>query len=180
MELVTLKQFAKEKKISYEAVRKQIIKYADDLEEHIVIVDGTRYLDEYAQHFLSERRRLSPIVVKIEDAQTDSDDRAKEVESLRAELMQMQKRVIQLQDEARDALEEKIRYKLMLEDHEAMKRRLADSEADAALTREELGKARSTLDETAQNLRETERQLDEARREADSYERTWFGLYRKK
>ena len=39
--------------------------------------------------------------------------------------------------------------------------------------REDLGKVQRTLDETA-------RQLDEARREADSYERTWFGLYRKK
>lgn len=173
MELVTLREFAKEKKISYEAVRKQLIKYAEELEEHIVMVDGTRYLDEYAQSFLSERRRQSPIVVKIEDAQTDSDERAKEVESLRSELMQMQKRVIQLQDEARNALEEKIRYKLMLEDHEAMKQRLEDSEARAALAREDLSKVQRTLDETA-------RQLDEARREADSYERTWFGLYRKK
>ena len=49
MELVTLKQFAEEKGITYEAVRKQTIKYADELEGHIVTVDGTSWLRSRTQ-----------------------------------------------------------------------------------------------------------------------------------
>ena len=48
MELVTLKQFAEEKGITYEAVRKQTIKYADELEGHIVTVDWMKKLRNFS------------------------------------------------------------------------------------------------------------------------------------
>lgn len=173
MKMVTLKQYADEKGISYEAVRKQTIKFADELADHIVVVDGTRYLDEEAQKFLSERRRLSPIVVKIEDTQADNEERSQEIETLKTALLQMQKRVIELQDEARGALEDRIKYQLLLSDHEKQEKRLQDAENTISM------KEKALQDEIVKR-QDVERQLQDAKKEAESYEKSWFGFYRKR
>ena len=64
MELVTIKQFADSQGISYEAVRKQLHKYSEELSGHVIRKGRTQYLDEKAVEFLKERRRESPIVLQ--------------------------------------------------------------------------------------------------------------------
>lgn len=180
MELVTLKQFAEEKGITYEAVRKQTIKYADELEGHIVTVDGTRYLDEEAQKFLSERRRLSPIVVKIEDTKADNKEFLEQIETLKTQLLNAQERIIKLQDEARAGIEDKIKYQLLITDHEEQKRRLREVEASLQEKQSELDFEKEMRRSLQNQTEEQKKQLDNLRAEADSYERTWFGFYRKR
>lgn len=180
MELVTLKQFAEEKGITYEAVRRQILKYADELEGHIVTVDGTRYLDEEAQKFLSERRRLSPIVVKIEDTQADNKEILEKIESLKTQLLKAQERVIQLQDEARAGIEDKIKYQLLIADHEEQKKRLREVETTLQEKQSELDSEKETRRALQNRMEEQSKQLDDLRAEASTYERTWFGFYRKR
>lgn len=180
MELVTLRQFAKEKRITYEAVRKQVIKYAEDLEGHIVTMDNTKYLDEYAQKFLSERRRLSPIVVKIEDTQADNGEYQAQIEALKTELLQAQKKVIQLQEEARAGLEDRIKYQMLLTDHEEQKNKLREAEAAIEEKRADLEQEKELRKDLQRQNEEQGKQIEELRREADSYERTFFGLYRKR
>ena len=54
-DMVTLKQFADDQGISYEAVRRQVVRYADDLRGHVVRKQHTQYLDDEAVAFLKER-----------------------------------------------------------------------------------------------------------------------------
>ena len=62
----TLPQYANSQGITYEAVRRQVIKYQDsDLLGHIQIRNKTKYLDDFAVEFLNEHRRPQ--------AQIDSD-----------------------------------------------------------------------------------------------------------
>lgn len=180
MELVTLRQFAKEKRITYEAVRKQVIKYAEELEGHIVTMDNTKYLDEYAQEFLSERRRMSPIVVKIEDAQADNGEYQAQIEALKTELLQVQKKVIQLQEETRAGIEDRIKYQLLIADHEEQKRKLREAEDSIREKEEELRSEREVTRDLKNKTEEQGQQIEELRREADSYVKSWFGFYRKK
>jgi len=64
IKLLTIKEYAKKKNITYEAVRKQIQKYKDDeLKDHIIKKNKTQYLDEYAVDFLDNRRRESPVLL---------------------------------------------------------------------------------------------------------------------
>ena len=63
MEMTSLKKYAEEHKISYEAVRKQVNRYAEELSGHIIKQDRTQYLDPWAVEFLTNRRRESPIVM---------------------------------------------------------------------------------------------------------------------
>ena len=165
MELVTIKQFADSQGISYEAVRKQVVRYSEELSGHVIRKDRTRYLDEVAVKFLQERRRESPIILQNMDQGEEISRLMDQVESLRAQLvsaqnklLESQERIISLQDEAQKALEDKARYTALLEDNETQKKK---------------------LQETEDQLRRVEAERDEAVQEAKSYKKSWFGFYRK-
>ena len=165
MELVTIKQFADSQGISYEAVRKQLHKYSEELSGHVIRKDRTRYLDEVAVKFLQERRRESPIILQNMDQGEEISRLMDQVESLRAQLvsaqnklLESQERIISLQDEAQKALEDKARYTALLEDNETKEKK---------------------LQETEERLRRVEAERDEAVQESRRFIKSWFGFYRK-
>ena len=194
MEFITLKEFADSKGVTYEAIRKQVTKYEEELRGHIVKRGRLQYLDEYAQDFLSERRRLSPVVVKVEDSREAVEELEKTVESLRAqllkaqnELLDVQKQVIRLQAEQTTMLEAKVRYEALLEDNESLRQkaeeadaRRLDSERQLEESRQEADALRKEVSDQSQEIETIRQERDEAKQEASSFTRSWFGFYRKK
>lgn len=89
--LISLKDYAKEKNISYEAVRKQVVRYRKDLEGHIKKIDRTNYLDEEAVEFLDNKRSKNPVVI-IESSKDE------EIKKLKDENKNLLLRVNKLQD----------------------------------------------------------------------------------
>ena len=76
--VITIKDYAKDKGISYEAVRKQVKRYAtDELKDHIVVQGRTQLLDEYAVDFLNQKRNESPIIIQ-EQSKDEELERLKE------------------------------------------------------------------------------------------------------
>lgn len=63
--MISLKEYAKEKGVSYEAIRKQVKKYINELEGHIIKIDRIQYLDDEAVSFL-DSRRLKKSVISME------------------------------------------------------------------------------------------------------------------
>lgn len=180
MDLMTLKQFAEDQGISYEAVRRAVKRHGDKLNGHIIENDGVRYLDEEAVKILKERRRESPIVVQTMDQGEEIRELTAQIESLRAQLMQAQNellsskdRIIALQDEVKAGIEDKTKYQLLLTDNEEQKRKLRDAEAD-------LDQEREMRQYLQRKNEEQGKQIEELRKEADSYEKSWFGFYRKR
>ena len=98
MELVTIKQFADSQGISYEAVRKQLHKYSEELSGHVIPKDRTRYLDEVAVKFLQERRRESPIILQNMDQGEEISRLMDQVEYLRAQLVSAQNKLLESQE----------------------------------------------------------------------------------
>ena len=165
MELVTIREFADLQGITYEAVRKQVVRFSEELSGHVVRKNRTQYLDEVAVKFLQERRRESPIILQNMDQGEEISRLMDQVESLRAQLvsaqnklLESQERIISLQDEAQKALEDKARYTALLEDNETKEKK---------------------LQETEDQLRRVEAERDEAVQESKSYYKSWFGFYRK-
>lgn len=165
MELVTIREFADLQGITYEAVRKQVVRYSEELSGHVVRKNRTQYLDEVAVKFLQERRRESPIILQNTNQGEEISRLMDQVESLRAQLvsaqnklLESQERIISLQDEAQKALEDKARYTALLEDNETKEKK---------------------LQETEERLLRVEAERDEAVQEAKSYKKSWFGFYRK-
>jgi len=187
VDLMTLKQFADDQGISYEAVRRAVKRHGDKLNGHIIENDGIRYLDEEAVKILKERRRESPIVVQTIDQGDEIRELRAQIESLRSQLMQAQNellsgkdRIIALQDELKAGIEDRAKYQLLLTDNEEQKRKLMEAEAAIEEKQADLEQEKELRKDLQRQNEEQGKQIEELRREADSYEKSWFGFYRKR
>ena len=200
MELITIKQYAESQNVTYEAVRKQIVRYADDLKDHIARKGRTQYLDTWAVEFLTKRRRENPVILLSQDKDEAIETMKQEIESLKAQLMtaqnellksqderlKAQDRIIELQEEAKKTLEDRARYSALLEDNEAKTKKLQETEdqlSEIQKARDDdlqaLEEIRRQRDDDQRLIEDLQKERDDALRESKSYYRSWFGFYRK-
>lgn len=151
MELMTIKQYAQSQHISYEAVRKQVASYKQELQDHIVKRGRTMFLDETAVEFLTQRRRESPVIVLEQSKDETIADLKEQIDSLRVQLMAAQNELLREKDHIIKSLEAQTKYAALLEDNESKD----------------------------EQIRELTEQRDAAQKEASSYQPSWFGLYKK-
>lgn len=198
---MTLKQYADDQGISYEAVRKQVIRYAEELSDHIITQDRKKYLDQYAVKFLTERRRESPIILMNMDQNEENQRLKEEVESLRVRLMTAQNellkekdRIISLQDEAKKTIEDRARYTALLEESKAkdeklkemtgqvgdLSRQIEEKDGQIRTIQTETDDLRRQVEEDRKKIEDLSRERDEAQNEAQSFTRSIFGFYRKR
>lgn len=85
--MISIKDYAKENGISYEAVRRQVKQYKSELEDHIQVSGKTQFLDEVAVAFLNGHRSKNPIVTYDKDTSI----RIKELEQENRELLKESK-----------------------------------------------------------------------------------------
>lgn len=62
--VISFKDYAESKHITYEAVRKQVKRYQLDLDKHIIKKDGKKYLDDFAIDYLDKKRISNPVVLE--------------------------------------------------------------------------------------------------------------------
>lgn len=207
MELKTIKEYAESQKVTYEAVRKQIVNYEEELSGHIVRKGRTQYLDEWAVSFLTARRRENPVIFINQTKDSEIEELKQQIETLRTQLLtaqnellksqderlRAQDRIIALQDEARKTFEERARYTALFEESRAKDEELkkaGDREADLLkqmeekdhqlmLATESASLLQSQLEESQQAIEGIGLERDEAIAEAQSYEKSFFGFYRK-
>lgn len=158
MSVISMREYAIKHGITYQAVWKTANKYMDELEGHISTQNRTKYLDEEAQAFLDEKRKVNPIVI-VEEASRD------EIEKLKAELDERDALIRELQSRIIDLQDDKI---LLIQDSANAQKYLEDSERKD----QELLKAH-------EELTDTKIKLAEAQKEAQSYHKSLFGLYKK-
>lgn len=113
--MISIKDYAAQKNVSYEAIRKQIKRYETQLDGHLERVGRTLYMDDDAVAFLDEKRKKNPVVVVQED-------KDKVVQGLYEENKQLLIKITALQDEL---LEEKSKVQelqgLLLAEREQVK-----------------------------------------------------------
>lgn len=63
MKVISLKDYAAEKGISYEAVRQQVVRYKEELDPHIIRDGRQQFLDEEAVAFLDSKRQKNPMAI---------------------------------------------------------------------------------------------------------------------
>ena len=174
--MITIKDYAKGRGISYEAARQQISRYMERevdgfrLADHISKVDRTQYLDDEAVAFLDERRAKNPVVIQQEE-------RDETIDRLRAEVDLLQKRLIAAQDEYRDLLKEKhaseMREQGLLADKqriEEVKAAALEAEGRAAQAEERERAAIDAKDVAEAGVAAAKRDLDKALTEAAAAE----------
>lgn len=200
----TIKQYAEEQGVSYEAIRKQINTHKEELKDHIIVKGRTQYLDDWAVDFLTQKRKENPVILLSQEKVEEVEDMRQQIETLRTQLLLAQNALIQsqeerikdkeiiirLQDEVRKKLEERSKYETLLEENKqtAEKLKAAESrEADLLRQIEEkisearlISSAANALKNRVEESRVMIEYLKKESEEAHSYEKAIFGLYRKK
>ena len=106
--MVSLKEYAKNKGVSYEAVRKQVNRYKDELKGHISKVNRTQYLDEEAVAFLDSKRAESPIII-MESGKNEEIQRLEmENKALLLKVAELQEALLKEKDQVKLLQNEKI------------------------------------------------------------------------
>lgn len=116
--MITIKEYAKQHSISYEAVRAQIKRYETELADLIVVDGRQRLLTDEAVAFLDSKRLGNPVVVR--DMELDAQLKQLEAENkaLLLKLAATQEKVIELTNinaELRIALNDTENKLLLLE-----------------------------------------------------------------
>lgn len=158
MNLVSIRDYAESQGVSYEAVRKQVVRYSEELSGHITKQNRKQYLDEWAVDFLTERRQASSVVIISKTQSEESAELKKQIELLKNQLLSAQEKIIKLQEEGRAAIEEKMKNERLLEDNTRISQ---------------------DLEQAQEKIKALQTEKEEAEKEASSYTRTFLGLYRK-
>lgn len=77
MNVISLKDYAAQKNISYEAVRQQVVRYKDELGSHVIRDGRQQFLDEEAVAFLDAKRQKNPVAI----IQQNKDEQIAELEN---------------------------------------------------------------------------------------------------
>ena len=106
--MVSLKEYAKNKGVSYEAVRKQVNRYKDELKGHISKVNRTQYLDEEAVAFLDSKRAESPIIIMESGKDEEIHRLEMENKALLLKVAELQEALLKEKDQVKLLQNEKI------------------------------------------------------------------------
>lgn len=192
MNVITLRDYAKQNNISYEAVRKQVVRYADELGDHIIKDGRQQFLDEEAVAFLDSKRQKNPVAIiqMDKDAQIKSLRNEKEallikIASIQDELLQEKNKVAQLQEAEKTIA----RLEANNEVAEAERRKV---EEQNAVLQQELERKTESERALAERAVKSENRLSEATKEFEDKEylmkqeieqlrgRKWYQLLFKK
>lgn len=116
---MTFQEFANLEGITYEAVRRRVLKFQDELTEHIIQQGNVKYLDEYAINYLQENSRkssspeLQPLIAaqrELAVLQHENERLKQEQECLKQENATLQKTCDKWKNACADLEKEKQRY----------------------------------------------------------------------
>lgn len=162
--LLTIKEYAAKKHVSYEAVRKQIQKYKNnELKDHIVRKNKTQFLDDYAIDFLDNRRRESPVMLYQENRDEELERLREDNQRLLAELNGAKSRIISQQDRLYELTVSEQKMLLLEATTKAAEERAAAAEQKAAASEKQAVTA-------VQRKMEAELALEEIRERAETAE----------
>lgn len=144
MNVITLRDYAKQNNISYEAVRKQVVRYQEELAGHLIRDGRQQFLDEEAVAFLDARRQKNPVAI----IQIEKDEKIEQLENenkqLLLKLATVQDALLAERDKTDALLAEKRDEIALLEaDNEAARVKVAEAEENAQKALQELAEAKA-------------------------------------
>lgn len=168
MELITIRDYAESRHITYEAVCKQVRQYkGKDLKGHLTYQGKLTFLDETAVDFLDKHRMKRNIVLAPTDKEIKNDIARlqEELKQVMIERDQLKNKVIAMQEEQIKYIEDKAKNETLL--------KLADAE------HEELERTRQQLEESRATNHVLQEENTRHQQELNKYKPSLFGFYRK-
>ena len=132
MNVITLRDYAKQNNISYEAVRKQVVRYQDELAGHLIRDGRQQFLDEEAVAFLDARRQKNPVAIIQIEKDEKIEQLEKENKQLLMALADVQNALLKEREQTGALLAEKnAQVALLQADNEASKGEVAKAKGEA-------------------------------------------------
>lgn len=108
--MISLKAYAENNKISYEAIRKQVARYKEELGDHIIVEGRQQFLDDEAVAFLDDKRKKNPVVVQTINKDERIEELENELDSLKKKMLmreaELQTQISAAEKEAKEAYKE--------------------------------------------------------------------------
>lgn len=121
--MVSMREYAAQKGVSYEAVRKQVSRYKKELEGHITKVSRTQYLDDEAVAFLDGKRQENPVILLQVDKDEEIQRLHDENKALLLKVAELQDALLKEKDTVKELQTEKIALLEAKQEQEAAKRK---------------------------------------------------------
>lgn len=118
-----MREYAAQKGVSYEAVRKQVNRYKKELEGHITKVSRTQYLDDEAVAFLDGKRQENPVILLQVDKDEEIQRLHDENKALLLKVAELQDALLKEKDTVKELQTEKIALLEAKQEQEAVKRK---------------------------------------------------------
>ena len=189
--MITIKDYAKQKGVSYEAIRKQIKRYEDELEGHLVKQNRFLMLDDEAVRFLDSKRSENPVIVyeqnkdeELEQLRHENKVLLIQMNTVQDQLGKVQQKLIAEMNTTKLLTSEKVQYleykaqaeqkDLQLQDA-AKARDAAQQKADqqVALLRlkeQQIGALTAARESAAENLQAAQTRMEELEKRAKAAE----------
>lgn len=189
--MITIKDYAKQKGVSYEAIRKQIKRYEDELEGHLVKQNRFLMLDDEAVRFLDSKRSENPVIVYEQNKDEELEQLRKEnkvlliqMNTVQDQLGKVQQKLIAEMNTTKLLTNEKVQYleykaqaeqkDLQLQDlakaRDAAQEKADQQESLLRLKEQQIGALTAAKESAAENLQAAQTKLDELEKRAKAAE----------
>ena len=81
--MISINEYATDHQVTYEAVRRQVVRYEKELAGHVITQGKKKYLDDFAVQFLDGKRKGNPIAVRHEVEKDESDMMKAQMDALK-------------------------------------------------------------------------------------------------
>lgn len=140
MGATSIKNYAKSRKITYEAARQQVKRYEKELQGHIHRQNRTQYLDDYAVDLLDDHRQQSPVVIVNQDRDAELEQLRAENKTLLQQVAMLQDKLLAAQESAIEAAKQTVLLDAAQADKAALQERVKELEAERDAARQEAAK----------------------------------------
>lgn len=189
--MITIKDYAKQKGVSYEAIRKQIKRYDAELEGHLIKQNRFLMLDDEAVQFLDGKRSENPVIVyeqnkdeELEQLRQENKMLLIQMNTVQDQLGKVQQKLIAEMSTTKLLTQEKVQYleykaqseqkELQLQDlakaRDAAQARSDQQEAVLRLKEQQIGALTAAKETAAANLQEARVRIEEAEARAKAAE----------
>lgn len=157
--VISLKDYAAQKNISYEAVRQQVVRYKDELGGHVIRDGRQQFLDEEAVAFLDAKRQKNPVAI----IQQNKDE---QIEALEEQVKQLLIKTAAQADKISELSEWKAENSLLIASAEQSRLALEAAQEEKKLLEGFIQDAKKEIaaltEEKAQELAEARQRAEEA------------------
>lgn len=140
MGVMSIKDYARARKITYEAARQQVKRYEKELQGHIHRQNRTQYLDDYAVELLDDHRQQSPVVIVNQDRDAELEQLRAENKTLLQQVAMLQDKLLAAQESAIEAAKQTVLLDAAQADKAALQERVKELEAERDAARQEAAK----------------------------------------